>query len=174
MRGKRNSLGATNKSATNYSPSSGLSRNNRAGTGMRPDPSAGHVPTMPTSSVRCPTNAAPGCLGKSVRDAGLDGQDFVPGRHNHNHAFWEKVVLRDYPQKQQLMSYLHNGSPKSLKASRGQFHTAPRHSLERRTLTVSPTNTPNSFAAKCTPWLNAGVLFPGQKSAARAYQSARG
>ena len=44
-----------------------------------------------------------------IRDAGPNGDDFVPGGLNHHHAFWEEVVLRDHPQKTQLMSYLRDG-----------------------------------------------------------------
>ena len=44
-----------------------------------------------------------------VRDAGPNGDDFVPGGLNHSHAFWDEVVLRDHPQKEQLMLYLREG-----------------------------------------------------------------
>ena len=44
-----------------------------------------------------------------VRDAGENGEDFVPGGLNHHCEFWDKVILRDHPDRHQLMSYLRDG-----------------------------------------------------------------
>ena len=44
-----------------------------------------------------------------THDAGVSGANFVPGRLNYSYDIWEKVVLRDHPQKVQLLSYLKDG-----------------------------------------------------------------
>ena len=44
-----------------------------------------------------------------IRDAGVEGADFVPGGLNHHYDFWDTVILKDHPQREQLLSYLRDG-----------------------------------------------------------------
>ena len=45
----------------------------------------------------------------SIWDAGVGGHDFVPGFVRKHVAFWEDVILADYPLRNTLVSYLRDG-----------------------------------------------------------------
>lgn len=87
-----------------------LSAEEQRWVGMRAKPNVDYEPTV-TDVLRDPLAGSERRMPweAPMHDAGSGGAHFVPARLNHSYDFWETVVLRDHPQKAQLLSYLKDG-----------------------------------------------------------------
>ena len=87
-----------------------LSDEEREWTGERVEPPVAYMPTV-ADVIRDPmTDSVPPLPWETpIRDAGVGGSKFVPGGINNCAPFWDEVLLRDHPRRDELLSYVRDG-----------------------------------------------------------------